>query len=126
VCLFGHSLNKFEGQATAKAGGSTQSAERRQPIGLRGRSRFETAARSQVRLGGLDACATAHHWARELTKLGHEVRLHESRLRGAFQRAYDKVRIVLRARNTINQPFGPMLIAVRKGPDASRLPPSPV
>jgi len=26
-------------------------------------------------LVGLEACATAHHWARELTKLGHEVRL---------------------------------------------------
>jgi transposase len=24
---------------------------------------------------GLEACATAHYWARELTKLGHEVRL---------------------------------------------------
>jgi len=26
-------------------------------------------------LVGLEACATAHHWAREITKLGHEVRL---------------------------------------------------
>src|SRR3954470_16232548 len=24
---------------------------------------------------GMEACATAHHWARELMKLGHEVRL---------------------------------------------------
>src|SRR5665811_1771567 len=24
---------------------------------------------------GIEACATAHHWARELEKLGHEVRL---------------------------------------------------
>src|SRR5580704_298770 len=24
---------------------------------------------------GIEACATAHHWARELTKFGHEVRL---------------------------------------------------
>ena len=24
---------------------------------------------------GLEACATAHYWARELTKLGHQVRL---------------------------------------------------
>ena len=24
---------------------------------------------------GMEACATAHHWARELTKLGHKVRL---------------------------------------------------
>jgi transposase len=27
------------------------------------------------RLIGLEACATSHYWARELTKLGHEVRL---------------------------------------------------
>ncbi len=26
-------------------------------------------------LVGMEACATAHHWAREITKLGHEVRL---------------------------------------------------
>ena len=26
-------------------------------------------------LVGLEACATSHHWARELTKLGHQVRL---------------------------------------------------
>ncbi len=24
---------------------------------------------------GMEACATSHHWAREITKLGHEVRL---------------------------------------------------
>ena len=24
---------------------------------------------------GMEACGTSHHWARELTKLGHEVRL---------------------------------------------------
>src|SRR5437763_6327413 len=24
---------------------------------------------------GMDACATAHYWARELTRLGHQVRL---------------------------------------------------
>ena len=24
---------------------------------------------------GMEACATAHHWARELTKVGHTVRL---------------------------------------------------
>lgn len=27
------------------------------------------------RLVGIEACATAHHWARELRALGHEVRL---------------------------------------------------
>ena len=27
------------------------------------------------RLVGMEACATAHYWARELTKLGHQVRL---------------------------------------------------
>jgi transposase len=26
-------------------------------------------------LVGLEACATSHHWARELTRLGHQVRL---------------------------------------------------
>jgi transposase len=26
-------------------------------------------------LVGMEACATAHYWARELTKLGHDVRL---------------------------------------------------
>ena len=26
-------------------------------------------------LVGLEACGTSHHWARELTRLGHEVRL---------------------------------------------------
>ena len=26
-------------------------------------------------LVGMEACATAHHWTRKLTKLGHEVRL---------------------------------------------------
>lgn len=26
-------------------------------------------------LVGMEACATAHHWARELTALGHEVKL---------------------------------------------------
>lgn len=28
-----------------------------------------------VCLIGMEACASAHYWARELTKLGHEVRL---------------------------------------------------
>jgi transposase len=28
---------------------------------------------------GMEACATAHYWARELTKLGHEVRLMPAR-----------------------------------------------
>jgi transposase len=28
---------------------------------------------------GIEACATAHHWARELTKIGHEVRLMPAR-----------------------------------------------
>src|ERR1700755_2668595 len=30
-------------------------------------------------LVGMEACATSHHWARELTKLGHEVRLMPAR-----------------------------------------------
>ena len=27
-------------------------------------------------LVGMEACASSHHWARELRKLGHDVRLH--------------------------------------------------
>jgi transposase len=30
-------------------------------------------------LVGMEACATAHYWARELAKLGHEVRLMPAR-----------------------------------------------
>ena len=30
-------------------------------------------------LVGIEACATAHHWGRELTKLGHDVRLMPAR-----------------------------------------------
>lgn len=34
-------------------------------------------------LVAMEACAGAHHWARELTMLGHEVRLMVNRDRGA-------------------------------------------
>jgi len=37
-------------------------------------------------LVGMEACATAHHWARELTKLGHTVRL----MPPAYVKAYVK------------------------------------
>jgi len=37
-------------------------------------------------LVGMEACATAHHWARELTSLGHEVKL----MPPAYVRAYVK------------------------------------
>ena len=30
---------------------------------------------------GMEACATAHYWARELTKLGHQVRLMPAKAR---------------------------------------------
>ena len=33
---------------------------------------FEVLAQCLI---GMEDCATAHNWARELTKLGHEVRL---------------------------------------------------
>lgn len=35
---------------------------------------------------GMEACATAHHWARELTKLGHAVRL----MPASYVKAYVK------------------------------------
>src|SRR3954453_13302888 len=37
---------------------------------------FESLAPCLV---GIEACATAHHWARELTRLGHQVRLMPAR-----------------------------------------------
>jgi transposase len=37
-------------------------------------------------LVGMEACATAHHWARELTKLGHIVRL----MPASYMKAYVK------------------------------------
>ena len=36
-------------------------------------------------LVGMEACATAHHWAREIQALGHEVKLMPPR--GAYPRA---------------------------------------
>jgi transposase len=44
---------------------------------------FQSLAPSVV---GMEACATAHHWARELTKLGHEVKL----MPPAYVKAYVK------------------------------------
>jgi transposase len=35
-------------------------------------------------LVGIEACATAHHWARELAGLGHEVRLMPARYVKAY------------------------------------------
>jgi transposase len=40
---------------------------------------FEKLAPSLV---GVEACATSHHWARELQKLGHDVRLMPSYVKG--------------------------------------------
>ena len=36
---------------------------------------LDTLAQVPACLIGMEACATAHHWARELMRLGHEVRL---------------------------------------------------
>ena len=36
---------------------------------------LETLAQVPPCLVGMEACATAHHWAREISALGHEVRL---------------------------------------------------
>src|SRR5262245_37551686 len=47
---------------------------------------IEFFAKVPACLIGMEACATAHHWARELIKLGHEVRL----LPPAYVKAYVK------------------------------------
>ena len=39
---------------------------------------------------GMEACATAHHWARELTKLGHTVRLMPRELRQGLRQAIEE------------------------------------
>lgn len=36
---------------------------------------LEFFASAEACLVGMEACASAHHWAREIAKLGHEVRL---------------------------------------------------
>ena len=42
-------------------------------------------------LVGMEACATAHYWARELTKLGHQVRLMPAK----DVKAYVKLRSII-------------------------------
>ena len=42
---------------------------------LKRRQVLQFFAAMKPSLIGMEACATAHHWARELTKLGHDVRL---------------------------------------------------
>src|SRR5271167_4563473 len=41
-------------------------------------------------LVGMEACATAHHWARELTALGHTVKLMPPACVKAYVKAYVK------------------------------------
>lgn len=42
---------------------------------LRRNAVLDTLAKLPSCLIGMEACATSHHWAREITALGHEVRL---------------------------------------------------
>jgi transposase len=41
-------------------------------------------------LVGMEACATAHHWARELTGLGHSARLMPASLRQSLRQAFEE------------------------------------
>ena len=45
---------------------------------------------------GMEACATAHHWARELVRLGHEVKL----ISPAYVKAYVRRQLHLSTENT--------------------------
>ena len=45
---------------------------------------LEYFAKYSKSLMGTEACGTAHHWARELTKLGHEVKLMNAKFVKAF------------------------------------------
>ena len=47
-------------------------------------------------LVGLEACATSHHWARELEKLGHEVRLMPPRYVKPYVKRTKKMRPMLK------------------------------
>ena len=51
---------------------------------VRRRQVLEVFGKPPPCLVGIEACATAHHWARELTKLGHEVRLMPARYVKAY------------------------------------------
>src|SRR5262245_36040616 len=53
---------------------------------LRRRQVIEFFTKLPPCLVGMEACATAHHWARELTKLGHTVQL----IPPAYVKAYVK------------------------------------
>ncbi len=46
---------------------------------LRRRQVLSFFAKLPACLVGMEACATSHHWGRELAKLGHEVRLMPAR-----------------------------------------------
>jgi hypothetical protein len=49
---------------------------------------------------GMEACATAHYWARELTKLGHEVRLMPAKdVKPYVKRNWDRSADHIRARS---------------------------
>jgi transposase len=51
---------------------------------LKRKKLLEFFANYQASLIGIEACGSAHHWARELTKLGHEVKMINAKFVKAF------------------------------------------
>ena len=66
---------RSRGKAHREDCARNEADELKRSLGVRRRQVLEFFKALPPCLIGMEACATAHYWARELTKLGHEVRL---------------------------------------------------